>query len=390
MTSAAKLIRRFLMAVFATQAAVTILALNSDAKEACASAAFNYVVDQAVQTFLKNTPQAVGLSIGVVSGREVCTYNFGTVERGSKRTPTSDTLYPIASVTKTFTGTLLAQAAIEKRLNLDDDVRKYLDGNFPNLEFQGQWIRLLDLLDHRSGLPFFLPDRPEAQPGYDNDRVPWPTRVNELLRNYTRANFFEDLHLVKLEAAPGTQFRYSNAAAQLAGYILERVYGTSYESLLKRKVFDLLKMRNTAITLRPEQRVRLAHGYDEDGNLMPENPDRIQAAGAIKSTVNDLLKYVQWQIRESDEAVRLSHQPVFTSGDYSAGLNWQMLRSGNKRVIWQEGNIAGFNSLCLSLPDQKIGLVVLANEEDPAASHQLTVMSNAILKGLDREAVLLP
>ncbi|MFN8091129.1 MAG: serine hydrolase domain-containing protein [Vicinamibacteria bacterium] len=65
-----------------------------------------------------------------------------TLERGRSRLPTSRTIYAIASITKTFTGTLLAQAAVAGRLKPDDDVRKYLDGDFPGLQFQGQPVRL--------------------------------------------------------------------------------------------------------------------------------------------------------------------------------------------------------------------------------------------------------
>jgi serine-type D-Ala-D-Ala carboxypeptidase/endopeptidase len=370
--------------------AVAALAQGRGSNVACESKGVNRVVGDAVHAFLTNTPQAVGLSIGVLDGEAPCTYNYGTVNRKAHRAPTADTRYPIASITKTFTGTLLAQAAIEKKLSLDDDVRKYLDGDYPNLEFQGQPVRLFDLLDHRSGLPFFLPDRPEAQPGYDNERIPWQTRINELLRNYTRADFMRDLRRVKLESAPGSKFRYSNAAAQLAGYILERVDGASYDALLQRQILEPLKMRSTAIGPSPRQQARSAFGYDEKGNRMPDDVETLGAAGGIKSTINDMLKYVRWQIDETDEAVKLSHKPVFTSGQYSAGLNWQIMTSENGRVIWQEGNIQGFNSLCIGLPELKIGLVVLANEEDPAAAHQLTVMANSILKGLNARAVLLP
>jgi len=139
------------------------------------------------------------------------------------------------------------------------------------------------------------------------------------------------------------------------GYILERVYGMPYEDLLKKKILGPLKMRDTTITLEPQQRDRMAKGYDEKGSLMPDSPDQLQGAGAIKSTVNDMLKYGQWQVEEKDEAVKLSHQPEYPSGNYSAGLNWQMMSSAGNRIVWQDGNIPGFTSLCINLPELKIG-----------------------------------
>ena len=66
------------------------------------------------------------------------------------------------------------------------------------------------------------------------------------------------------------------------------------------------------------------------------------------------------------------------------------MRSGSNRLIWQEGNIDGFNSLCLVEPELKLALVILANEEDRSSAHNLGLMTNSVLKQLDRRAVLLP
>ena len=348
------------------------------------------IVDHAAESFFKNTPQAVGLSIGVVKGGKTYTYNYGTVERDKQAPPPANTLYTIASITKTFTGALLAQAALEGKIKLDDNVGKYLDGDYPNLEFQAHPVRLFDLLDHRSGLPFFIPDRPETQPDFENNVVPWPTRIANIERTYTRQDFYSDLHKVKLDAVPGEKFRYSNAGAMLAGYILEHLYGTPYEALLRKKIFGPLDMRATTITLSPAQVSRTANGYDEKGILMPDNPNELQAAGAIKSTVNDMLKYAKWNLEEADEAVRLSHKPVLTSGPYAAGLNWQEMNGDGRRVIWQEGNIVGFNAFCIVEPELKIGLIIFANEEDPASAHRQSVLANEILTGLDPKSVLMP
>jgi D-alanyl-D-alanine-carboxypeptidase/D-alanyl-D-alanine-endopeptidase len=348
-------------------------------------------VSSAVKSFLKETPQSVGLSIGVFKAGGVYEYNYGTVKKGTERLPTAHTLYPIASITKTFTGTLLAQAVVEKKLKLDDDVRKYLDGNYPNLEFQGHPIRLQDLTNHRSGLPFFLPDRPETQPNFENDAVPWTARLVEQTKHYSRQDFFADLHKVTLTFIPGEKASYSNSAAQLMGYILERVYGTSYEALLKKKILDPLKMNDTTMTVKPSEADHVANGYDEHGNVMPNNNHEVlEGAGALNSSVGDMLKYARWQIDESDAAVRLTHAPYFTIDNYSAGLNWQMMSSGDNRLIWQNGTLSGFHSLCIILPKLKLGLVILTNESDKAASHNLDLMAKQILREFDARANLLP
>jgi D-alanyl-D-alanine-carboxypeptidase/D-alanyl-D-alanine-endopeptidase len=378
--------------ILRTLAALIAFSVASDSS-AIAQAPTNAVdtiVGRALKQFVAATPQAVGLSIGVYTHGATYTYNYGVAEKQTNRPATATTLYRIASITKTFTATLLAQAALEHRVRLDDDVRKYLDGDYPNLAFQGHPIRLYDLVDHRSGLPFFLPDKPETAPDDGQNVTPWATRIAGVLRNYSRQDFYADLHQVRLTGVPGVTVQYSNAAAQLAGYILERVYGKPYETLLKEKIFLPLGMRSTTITLDNEQAGRLAQGYDSAGQVMPNVPDQIQAAGAVKSDVRDMLKYAQWEVEERDAAVRLSHIPRATAGEYSADLNWQMWRTGANRLIWQSGNFPGFHSLCVVMPELQIGVVILANETDAASNAARDRMANEILKGLDSRAIPLP
>ena len=346
-------------------------------------------VDTPARAFFAANPTAVGASIGVWQHGSNYTFNFGSVLRGGRRAPTADTIYAIGSITKTFTGILLAQAQLAGKLRLDDDVRKYLNGSYPNLEFDGHPIRICDLVDHRSGLPFLMPERPELLPDFPGDE-PMVSRVARILAHYSRADFFDDLHRVKIETVPGEGFKYSNTGAMLAGYILERVYGESYESLLRRKILRPLGMTNTTITLSTKQSALRTRGYHGAGVLMPDNPDAIQGAGAIKSTVNDLLRYAAWQIRERDPAVQLAHRPYATSGNYAAGLNWQMLHAPGKRVIWQSGNLDGFHAYCIVEPELELALIVLFNQEDQTTNIAHAVLVNEILKNLEPAALLLP
>jgi len=107
-------------------------------------------------------------------------------------------------------------------------------------------------------------------------------------------------------------------------------------------------------------------------------------AGALKSTVADLLKYARWEMTEQDPVVRVSHQPRFILTDtFSVGLNWQMLKSGPYRRIWQEGNLPGFMSMCLTLPEVHIAIIAVANEDDPRSSHAFSVLVSDIAKGID-------
>lgn len=390
--------RRLQGLIVAFALGVTMLFATSANAQVSQAPAWRSAVDEAAARYLHDNPEAAAISVGVLKDGETHVFQYGTLVPGTDHSPREDTIFAIASITKTFTGALLAQAAVEGRVGLSDDVRNYLDGDFPNLEFEGRPVRLQDLLDHRSGLPFFLPDRPELSPGYQGDPRPHATRVAEVARTYDRAQFYEDLRKVELTAAPGARYQYSNAAVQLAGYILEDIYDQSFEGLLQARILGPLSMSDTAISLSAAQQARLAPGWDDAGRQMPENPTWLGAAGALKSTMPDMLKYVRWQVEEADPAVRLSHQPVFTStqpvfendGVFSVGLNWQMVELGGRRVIWQDGMIEGASALSILQPDLKIGLVIMTNQVGPKTARANQTLANTVLNALDPLTVPLP
>ncbi|TYZ05911.1 serine hydrolase [Hymenobacter lutimineralis] len=83
------------------------------------------VVQREGRPFSKE-PTAVGLSIGIIKDKHTYFYNFGTTRKGTSQAPTPHTIYEIGSVSKTFTSLLLAQAVLEKRVSLEDDIRKYM------------------------------------------------------------------------------------------------------------------------------------------------------------------------------------------------------------------------------------------------------------------------
>jgi len=378
------------------------LACILTAYEANAAPTTKTVVTMEAGRFIRENPGAMAVSIGVVFKGEKSTFHFGGLIPGRPTPPTDATIYPIASITKTFTGVILAQAALEHRVTLDDDVRKYLTGSYPNLEFQHHPIRLKDLLDHRSGLPFLLPDVPQSRPDFANDGTPWTARVMSLELNYRRQDFFADLHKVVLTSIPGENVSYSNAGATLMGYILEEIYGKPYEVLLRDRILQPLGMTDTAIVQSPAEVSRTARGYDAKGTMMPDAPIALGAAAGLKSTITDMLAYAAWGVAEQDPAIRLAHRPVVTVAPqvtglkypYMSGLNWQEIylsnAAGTRRLIWQSGGMDGFASYCVEEPELQLAVVALFNESDASSNHGQQTMINAILTGLDARSVLLP
>ncbi len=341
-------------------------------------------VHTSAQTFMDDK-RAVGVSIGIFNDGKTFTYNYGEVEKGSRTLPSHRTLYEIASITKTFTGTLLAHAVVEQHVQLDDDVRIYLDDEYPNLAFDGQPVKLVHLINHTSQLPFMLPDRPEL---FEHpDPIELPKMLVHLSQRYTRTNFFADLHQVQLDTVPGVAFKYSNAAAQLLGYILERVYGMSYEQVVTAKITGPLHMQDTKISLSHAERGRLATGHYEDGSAALYDTPHSQAAGALYSSTSDMLEYVAFHLNETHEVVRLSHQPTWGDIHTSAvGLNWQLqMTAAGQRRIWQSGGSFGFSSYCVVVPDVQLGVVLLANEADRTTQGRLASMANTIQGAINEQ-----
>lgn len=362
-----------------TAAPVRAMGSTVDVDKAVVSAADAFMGD----------PRAVGLSVGVIQAGKVTSRHFGTVSKQGRQLANDRTIYPIASLTKTFTGTLLAQAQREGRLTLDEDIRKHLEGDYPNLAFERKPIRIHHLVNHVSGLPRLLPDKPEAAPSFQSD-IPYPQRLRKLVAATTRADFYAGLHRVKLTVSPGTRFQYSNAGAQLAGYILERLYGTDFETLVRRHIATPLGMQDTFITENEQQKRRLVDGYDETGAVQPYFPVQSQAAGALKSTLADMLDYARWHLAEQDPAVRLSHQPWDRDGEYTAGLNWQILRTDAGRVVFQDGSHPGFANLLVLHPERGLAIVLLSNQIDSATMARLRLLANSIAKALDADTLAVP
>ena len=115
-------------------------------------------IDQVAATLIEQ-PLLHSTSIAVVYRGEEIIRHRGAMETSKPGPPTDATLYEIGSLSKTLAGTLMANAVLERRLSLDDDIRMYLQGDYPNLQYKDEPIRVRHLLSHTSGLPNMLPER---------------------------------------------------------------------------------------------------------------------------------------------------------------------------------------------------------------------------------------
>lgn len=156
-------------------------------------------------------------------------------------------------------------------------------------------------------------------------------------------------------------------------------------------------MNATTISLTPADHERLAPGWDDKGQraILPVGDE---AAGGLKSTTDDMLSYIRWQIDETDPAVRLSHELVWTAkgpvfgdqGIFGIGLNWQVAELSGRRVIFQDGMIEGYSALVVIEPESKLGIILTANQLDQKSAAAGRELMKALLSALDPRSVPLP
>lgn len=312
----------------------------------------------------------MGFSAGVFYQGKTHLYNYGVAEKDK-----GQTLYEIGSISKTFTSILLAHAVLEKKVKLDDDIRKYLRGNYPNLEYQGKPIQLLHLVNLTSGLPNNMPINPGDIKNVSQDSIPFA--FIKVLKDYTKEQLLKDLYKVKLDTIPGLNPRHSNAAALVLAYILENIYNKSYAELIKQYITGPLKMENTFVVV-PDARMQLiATGHDEKGTVMPLLPGN---ACMLKSSITDMVKYIQYQLEEKDPAVKMTHENEWGDiNSFALGMNWFMGKTGDGKLkIHDDGTTFGFTTYILLYPELKFGSVLMTNVYSNNSNDQLGQLSDRI------------
>jgi CubicO group peptidase (beta-lactamase class C family) len=316
--------------------------------------ALDKTVDSIAVSYIGQSNTA-GLSIGVLQNGQFFTYHYGEMDKKSPKLPNDNTFYEIGSITKTFTGTLLAQAILDKKIQLDDDIRLHLPEKYPNLEFNGQPILIKHLTNHTSGLISFPSEDISKQAGYDP--------INPY-KHYTKEMVLAYLHTVKMDTFAGLKSAYSNFATGLLGIILEKKYQMSYEDMVKKYAAGPLSMDATKIKIGAKDSINFAKPHDETGKQSSYwDITGLGAAGAIRSTISDMLKYAKANMEAANPAMRLAQKATFRDRpENEIGLFWQLSTTKKGQLMtWHNGGTGGFTSFCGFMKAQNIAVVMLSN-----------------------------
>ncbi|HHA2912711.1 serine hydrolase domain-containing protein [Stenotrophomonas maltophilia] len=321
-------------------------------------------VDDAAHALIEQ-PLLHSASIGVVYRGKTFIRHRGEMVAGKPDVPTDATLYEIGSLSKTLAGTLMARAVLEGRVGLEDDVRSYLQGDYPNLQYQGQPIRVRHLLSHTSGLPNMLPERANTVlEDFTDHRV--PGELSALYAHYGKPDFLRDLHAVRIPRMPGKEYAYSSAGTELTAHILEGVYKTDYTSLLRGFFSDAAAMTSIGIKLGNAEKDRLAIGYHSDNPVptspMPQLP--WGASGNVKATVPDMVKYLQFQLANGP-VVQESHRTLARFDDeFSIGYFWNIVAGDRQKGVYyaHHGGVPRSQCYIYIMPEHDLGIFVITNQ----------------------------
>jgi serine-type D-Ala-D-Ala carboxypeptidase/endopeptidase len=288
------------------------------------------------------------LVVGVVDGDQSEVVAFGRLDNG--KAPDRDTVYEIGSITKTFTATLLAKAVLSGRVTLDTAVAQLLpDFKIPSRG--GKEITLRHLATHYSGLPR-LPSNLQ------------PKDPSNPYAGYGAAELKAFLASYELPRDPGAAYEYSNLAVGLLGYALAQSDHTTYGAVTDAELLKPLGMTMSGIVSTDTMRAHIAPGHGETGKAASSwDWDVLAGAGAIRSTANDMLRYLKANMGIDQSplaaAMKLAQQPRRDIDDkLRIGLAWM---TTDKGVVWHSGGTYGYSSFIGFTADGRRGVVILAN-----------------------------
>jgi serine-type D-Ala-D-Ala carboxypeptidase/endopeptidase len=307
--------------------------------------------------------------VGIVTPNGTQVYGYGNISKANNTKVNGNTIFDTASITKTFTTTLLTDMIKQGLVNLDDPIERYLPATVKVPTYNGHKITVENLATHTSGLPDFP--------------VGW-------IRNhtYTTPQVYNFLSNTPLQSEPGTKANYSDFGMGLLGHILSIRTGVPYAQLVKDRILSVLgmdstgiAMNSTAITLSDVLKSRFATGHIEGKEVNLEFvPEAIQGAGALHSTANDLLKYLAANIglihtsindiiqethlirHEYSQAPSLHFDSKSLSTSY-VGLGWFIDTNLGTEVIQHSGGIDGYSSFVGFNPTRQEGVVILCSCE---------------------------
>lgn len=367
-----KIISIIVLSIFLNSCAKNVNSINKKTLNP-----IEYSMAKNAALILENT-EIKSISIGVYKDGKTYKGYYGEIDKGKGNKANDNSIIEIASVTKTFTAYITAQAVSESRLNLDDDIRKYLKGSYNNLEIDNKPILIRDILTHTTGIQrerfsnklakLFSTDLTE------NER--------KAISEYKKEDFIRDLKDYKLEAKPGKEFDYSGfVAPEILALILEKVYQKSYDELLEKFILEKAQMNHTSMIVDGPNKENILNGYNNNQLVKPIQLPLTGAGGGLKSTVPDMLRYIEFLLKENKSVMKEMSKPLFydKKEDEEYGYFWMV--NGNDLMMHNGGTNGSVNWLIL-LPIMNSGFTVSFNSNGDNTDDLINSIASLLINDL--------
>jgi len=277
-----------------------------------------------------------------IHGNILFTKGYGLADRENDIPNTPETIFRIASITKTITALSVIQLQEKGKLNINDKLNKYLH-DFPD----GDKITVYNLLTHTSGIPSYN----------------WLKSDNKPQELDTVINWVKEL---KLQAEPGKKFMYSNSGYALLTLIIEKVSGMKYEDYVKENIFIPCNMGNTGLYSMNNLLKNMAFGYgrvDYNGFKKATRPSPLaKGDGDLYSTVKDLYKFVMAFYNNKLISPESRKQMLDTYKNNYA-LGWIIEKMHGEKLVYHNGGELGSMSNMMSFKDNELLIIYLFNSD---------------------------
>jgi CubicO group peptidase (beta-lactamase class C family) len=321
-----------------------------------------------------------GLVVGFVTPQGRVAYGFGHRSENTRSKPPDDkTVFEIGSITKAFTGLLLAQAIMLGKVRVTDPIGPYLPPGTLSPNAPLARVSFLDLATHSSGLP--------SAP----DNLPAKDPLNPMA-GYSTGLLLQYLPTASLAFPVGRDFLYSNTGAGLCGYLLARQAKTDYETLVRQQIGDPLGLYDTRVTLSADMAGRMTHGHNASGQVVPNwAVAGLEGAGALRSTAEDMLTFAAANLGITPTPLlgpmKLSHMArkrLGTLPNQFIGLFWNVANYGDKEYVLHAGRSGGYFALILLSPADRAGIVLLSDTEGDYTSEGWRLLELLMGKDISR------
>ncbi len=368
--------------------------LNAQQTQGISSAEIDRLVERTLKTF-----DVPGIAVAVVKdGKVIHSKGYGVRSLKTMQKTDENTLFAIASNSKAFTAAAMGILVDEGKLDWNDHVIDYI----PEFRLYNPYVTeeftIKDLLTHRSGLGLGA-----------GDLMLWPDSSDFVLKD-----IIHNMRYLKPVSSFRTKYDYDNLLYVIAGEVIARVSGVSWEEFVESRIMRPLRMDKSAgcyDRLKDRSDIIDAHiAVDGVVRAVPMSFTNVgNAAGGIYSSVAEMSKWAIMQLNDGKYGERLSKQifsgevhqemwsqqtiiPVWDKGPYnthfhSYGLGWGLTDVNGYKMVAHTGGLTGVVTQVQLIPDLKLGIIVLTNQQVGAA---FTAIANTILdsyfgiKGIDR------